>query len=156
MQTTLIVLLVDNALTSVIVKDNAELSKLSLWFRVNRLSLNVKKTNFILFRTMNKHMTQNVKIHIDGVDMSRVTTTKFVGVIINETLTWNDHMKLIYSNISKSIEIIQRVSYNLSTSVLLSLYYTMVRPYYVAISFELMSNRNILRNCQHLSAKSCV
>ena len=40
----------DNDLTSLIVKANDELS---LWFRVNRLSLNVKKTNFILFRTMN-------------------------------------------------------------------------------------------------------
>ena len=61
-------------------------------------------------------MTENVKIHIDGVDISRVTTTKFVGVIINETLTWDDHMKLIYTKISKSIGIIQRVSYNLPTS----------------------------------------
>ena len=39
-------------------------------------------------------------------------------------------MKLIYNKISKSIGIIQRVSYNLPTSVLLSLYYTMVHPYY--------------------------
>ena len=77
----------DNDLTSLIVKVNDELSKLSLWFRVNRLSLNVKKTNFILFRTNNKRMTENVTIHIDGVDISRVTTTKFLGVIINETLT---------------------------------------------------------------------
>ena len=44
----------DNDLTSLIVKANDELSKLSLWFRVNRLSLNVKKTNFILYRTKNK------------------------------------------------------------------------------------------------------
>ena len=66
----------DNDLTSLIVKANDELSKLSLWFRVNRLSLNVKKTYFILFRTKNKRMTENVKIHLDGVDISRVTTTK--------------------------------------------------------------------------------
>ena len=39
-------------------------------------------------------------------------------------------MKLIYNKISKSIGIIQRVSYNLPTSVLLSLYYTMIYPYY--------------------------
>ena len=111
----------DNNLTSSIVKVDDELSKLFLWFRVNRLLLNVKKTNLILFRTKNKHMTENVKIHIDGVDISRVTT-KFLGVIINEILIWDDHMKLIYNKIFKSIEIIQRVSYNLPTSVLLSLY----------------------------------
>ena len=67
----------DNDLISLIVKANDELSKLSLWFRVNRLSLNVKKTNFILFRTKNKRMMENVKIHIDGVDIPRVTTTRW-------------------------------------------------------------------------------
>ena len=54
----------DNNLTSLIVKANDELSKLSLWFRINRLSLNAKKTNFILFRTKNKRMTANVNLHI--------------------------------------------------------------------------------------------
>ena len=92
----------DNNLISLIVKANDELSKLSLWFRVNRLSLSLKKTNFILFRTKNKRMMKNVKIHIDGADISRVTSTKFLSLIINETLTWDYHMKLIYSNISKS------------------------------------------------------
>ena len=40
-------------------------------------------------------MRKNVKIHIDGVDTSRVTTTKFLDVIINETLTWDDHIIII-------------------------------------------------------------
>ena len=136
----------DNDLTSLVVKANDELSKLSLWFRVNRLSLNVKKTNFILFRTKNKRMTEDVKIHIDGVDISRVTTTTCVGVIINETLTWDDYMKLIYNKISISIGIIQRVSYNLLTSVLFSLYYTMVHSYFKYCNIIwLMSNQNILK-----------
>ena len=143
-------------LTSLIVKANDELSKLSLWFRVNRLSLNVKKTIFILFRIKNKRLTENIKIHLDRVDISRVTTTKFVGVIINETLTLDDHMKLIYNNIFESIGIIQRVSYNLPTSVLLSLYYRMVHPYYVYFNIIWANVKSkYLKNCQHLSAKSC-
>ena len=54
----------DNDLTSLIIKAIDEISKLFLWFRVNRLSLNVKKTNFMLFRTKSKRMTENVKIYI--------------------------------------------------------------------------------------------
>ena len=147
----------DNDLTSLIVKANDELSKLSLWFRVNRLLLNVKTTNFILFRTKNKRMTENVKIHIDGVNISRVTTTKFWDVIINGTLTRDDHMKIIYNKISKSIGIIQR-----DHTIFLHLFYCLyIIQWYAhilstAISFGLMSTRNILKICQHLSAKSCV
>ena len=152
----------DNDLTSLIVKANDELSKLSLSklslsFRVNRLSLNVKKTNFISFRTKNKCMPENVKINIDGVDISRVTSTKFVGVIINETLTWDDNMKLIYNKISKSIELYEE--YHTIFLHLFSCLYIIRWYIYImsnAISFGLMSNRNILKNCQHLSVKSCV
>jgi hypothetical protein len=35
-------------------KANTELAKLSVWFAANKLLLNIKKTNFILFRPRNK------------------------------------------------------------------------------------------------------
>ena len=90
-------------------------------------------------------------------DISRVNTTKFVGVIINAILTWADHLKPIYNKISKSIGIIQRVSYNLPTSVLLLLYYTLVHPYYDYCNIIWTNvNSKYFEKSQHLSAKSCV
>ena len=66
-----------NNIYSLIVKANDELSKLSLWFRVNRLSLNVKKTNFILLRTKNKRMMENVKIHIEICIWNRYISSNY-------------------------------------------------------------------------------
>ena len=44
---------------------NEELSKLSLWFKANRLSLNITKTNYMLFSNRKKILNQNMNIIID-------------------------------------------------------------------------------------------
>ena len=68
--------------------------RLSAWFQIKRLSLNVKTTNFILFRNKTKLIKGNVNKRIHDIDISRVTSTKFLDVISNDTLTWNNHMKI--------------------------------------------------------------
>jgi hypothetical protein len=72
---------------------NTELAKLSKWFTANRLSFNIKKTNFILFRTKNKKISFIPEIKVDNVAVTQVSCTKFLGVLINDTLTWNDHIR---------------------------------------------------------------
>merc|ERR1719239_852182 len=55
-----------------------ELDKLNVWFAVNKLSLNVSKTNFILFG--NRIHNEDVDITINNVNIDRVYVTKFLGV----------------------------------------------------------------------------
>ena len=61
---------------------NNELEKLDIWFRVNKLSLNVNKTNFILFA--NKIHRPTVNITLNGTNIEQVSHTKFIAVIIDE------------------------------------------------------------------------
>jgi hypothetical protein len=123
------IFLSNNNLKSLIDTANIELAKFSTWFKANKLSLNVKKTNFIIFRNKNKQIDNDIEIKIDNAAISQVANTKFLGVIINQDLTWNDHIKVILNKIAKSIGVIRRVSHNLSKDVLLSLYHTLVQPY---------------------------
>ena len=58
------------------------------WFKVNKLSLNIDKTNYMIFK--NRHSNRNYKdihIFIDNSELSKVSHTKFLGVIIHESLT---------------------------------------------------------------------
>ena len=61
---------------------NEELEHLTTWFQSNRLSLNVKKTNFIIFRNSRKllHGNDSVDILINGIKIERVRYVKFLGV----------------------------------------------------------------------------
>ena len=72
---------------------NAELDNLSEWFKSNRLSLNIKKTNYIIFSPKSKCRQQQVNsftIHIDGETIERVEHARFLGVYTDEKLQWNE------------------------------------------------------------------
>ena len=74
---------------------NVELKLLCNWFIVNRLSLNIDKTHFIVFNGIMKKYNCDAllsqKLVIDGKPISQVRSTKFLGVSIDEHLTWEVH-----------------------------------------------------------------
>jgi hypothetical protein len=109
---------------------NSELDKLSDWFIANRLSLNIKKTNYIMFGY--KHLytdTTNFKLCIDGVDMDRVNSTKFLGVIVDSKLTWKEHTSYVASKVARSVGALNRARNLLSRNLRLMLYHSMVYPH---------------------------
>jgi len=112
---------------------NSELINLSDWFKANRLSLNIQKTSFIMFgykkvpAIYNSH-DFNLCIRIDNENISRVDYTKFLGVIIDNKLTWQRHVDYIALKISKSLSVLSRLKYKLPKSCLLTLYYCLVYP----------------------------
>jgi len=60
-------------------KMNFELNKLQDWLRFNKISLNTKKCNYMMF---NEKINSNLKIKIDNVELEKVDTTKYLGVLI--------------------------------------------------------------------------
>ena len=99
---------------------NIELSKLSKWFSIDKLSLNVKKTSYMLFG--NRHVNNDIKIRIDMEEIEKVHVTKFLGVYIDYRLDWKGHIHHIINKVSKSISIIYRASQKLNETALLMLY----------------------------------
>ena len=79
-----------------------ELSNLSLWFKVNKLSLNISKSNYMFFK--NRHSNRiydNTHIFIDGTELTKVSHTKFLGVLIDESLTWEKHNSYVTNIVYK-------------------------------------------------------
>ena len=60
---------------------NCKLEKITDWFKANKLSINIKKMHFILFRTQNKKTKSKISIKIDDTEIIQETSTKFLGVI---------------------------------------------------------------------------
>jgi len=63
---------------------NNELKQMSRWFKVNKLSLNINKTNYMYFH--NKPYLDDYKLKIDRLEVSRVQVTKFLGVLVVEKI----------------------------------------------------------------------
>jgi hypothetical protein len=109
---------------------NAELNKLNIWFSANRLSLNVKKTNYIMFGS--KPMCTNVsqfKLFIDDISIERAESTKFLGIIVDSRLTWKEHIIYISKKISRGVGALTRARSLLPCKLLLMLYYSMIYPH---------------------------
>ena len=72
---------------------------------------------------------QNCDIYLDNIKISWSKTAKFLGVIIDENLSWKNHINYIEGKIAKNIGIIKRVKYCLSEKTMNTLYNTLVLPY---------------------------
>ena len=108
---------------------NKELNKLTEWMNVNKLSLNVTKTNFMIFRSKHRKAGFSNIIKINGTDIDRVESTKYLGVYIDSKLNWSKHIDFIKGKIAKAIGIICKARKNLNRETLLVLYYSFVYPY---------------------------
>ena len=104
-----------------------ELSKLNEWFAVNKLSLNVEKTNFIVF--MNHKVNEEFIVKIGDKMIQRVFKTKFLGVIIDDKLNWKEHIKYISTKLSKTIAIVFKSKMVLDKNSLRTLYCSLFLPY---------------------------
>ena len=123
------ILLNDTNLADLIYKTNIELQKISLWLKINKLSLNIKKTHFILFHFRQQKITENIKLLIDNNVVERVDNTKFLGVIVHENLTWINHITCISRKIHKGLGILKALQIKLPSTTLFMLYNTLIYPY---------------------------
>ena len=108
---------------------NRELNKLSTWFAANRLSLNLSKTNFMVFKPWQKRQSFEFQVSINEQPVFRVSETMFLGVFLDDNLTWKPHISLLASKLSKSIGIIHKSRFFLSTQSFRTLYNSMILPY---------------------------
>lgn len=107
---------------------NKELLVINDWFLANQLSLNITKSNYMVF-TNTKNAPANQSIKIGNHVIERQTCVKFLGIHVDENLTWGEHTQVIKSKIASSIYAISRIKNIVPTSYKRTLYFTLVYPY---------------------------
>lgn len=107
---------------------NAELARVCHWFNANKLSLNVKKTHFMLFQSSRKK-PPDISICIDGSIIRQSNSVKFLGLLIDPHLTWKCHVDLLCNKISKTLGVLHKIKHFVPRRVLLSLYNTLILPH---------------------------
>ena len=63
---------------------NLELEKMTCWFYTNKLSINVKKSNFIILRPRQNRQTLDLAFNISNYSIDRVKEATILGVILDE------------------------------------------------------------------------
>ena len=80
---------------------------------MNKLSLNLTKTNFMIFHPRQKKVNVNVPLTLENTVIKQVMETKFLGVLIDQHLSWKPHIDFVSKKISKSVEIIAKALFYL-------------------------------------------
>ena len=101
-----------------------ELIKIHNWMKINKLSINFEKTNFMIFSKKRKKVKFN--LDIEGNILNRVSNIKYLGIMINECLNWSSHIQHVRTKISRACYIISKIRYYVDQKTLIMLYYSMV------------------------------
>ena len=109
---------------------NGDLANLINWFKANKVSLNIGKTNYILFPSNTcVNVWGNMKLYAGADEIIRNECCKFLVIIIDDKLGWLDHINSINIKLSRSLYILNSVKNMLPNDILRQLYYTILQPY---------------------------
>ena len=84
-------------------KADRELQNIACWFTSKKLSLNLNKTHFMILKTTRKKSKKTIEIIINGQKINQVIIkcTQFLGLNMDEELSWKDHIHQVATKISK-------------------------------------------------------
>ena len=117
----------DRSDVSVVARTNARLALLADWFASNRLALNISKTSYMVFSGRKRLSLDGVSIN--NITLQQVSSSNFLGIIIDDTLSWKNHLSVLRGKLSRSIGVLRKVSKHLSRSIMVQLYNTFFMPY---------------------------
>ena len=109
-----------------------DMVKIFDWLKSIKLSLNALKTEFMITGTnRNVHNTTDlIAVRVDGALIRRVNKSRYLGLIVDDRLSWKEHISYISSKVSRNIGILKRVRERVTKETLLIMYGTLIEPYF--------------------------
>ena len=110
---------------------NSSLVNLNRWLIANKLSLNIAKTEFMVIgsrqclATFDNH---ELRVTVDSEPVRQVTSTKTLGLTLDENLTWKNHIEVISKKVSSGIGALKRVLIDRETAI--KVYNGFIEPYF--------------------------
>ena len=105
-----------------------ELNKVTEWLKINKLSLNVKKTKAMVFHMPQKKVILPI-LRINGTIVEFVDNFVFLGIQINKHLNWNHHNTDVANKIVKTVGILNILKIYLPLNVLRIIYNSLILPH---------------------------
>ena len=133
---------------------NSELEKVSCWLAANKLSLNVKKSNFLHFR-YGKSQTASPNIKIDNIAVEEKESTKYLGTFIDNKLNWKTQIQYVKSKLSRGIGMISKIRHYVDEACLLKMYHSFFQSH---IDYNLLNwsctNKSFLKPIENKVKKA--
>ena len=103
------------------------MTQLNQWFKANKLTLNADKSNFVVFRSKQKKL-ENIpdQIKFENLSINRSNSIKYLGVILDEHLTWNEHINDLCNKLKRHFKTFYCIRRFLNREQIKTIYYALI------------------------------
>ena len=116
---------------------NMQLHNVNQWLCANKLSLNIDKSNFVIFRPPQKKIEYTVKLQINNKIIEEKKCIKYLGIFIDCHLNWKEHEHELSKKIARGIGILSKLRHFVSQAILAQVYYSIIYSFLVYGVFDL-------------------
>ena len=132
---------------------NYDLEFLNKWLLSNKLFLNITKTKYMIIH--NRGRPPELNLNIGGSNIDRCEVHKFLGIHIDDRLTFSTHTKKLNSKISRNLGMLRKIKFYAPKSVLKNIYFAFINSHFTyAITAYGFTNSSNSRKLSKLIDKS--
>ena len=122
-----------------------DLANISDWFKANKLTLNLSKSVYMIFSKKNH---EDIDLSLGDTKLPMVTSTKFLGIWMDQKLKWKEHLSKFNSKIKRNLTLLKIGNKHLNTNTKKVLYYAQI---YSHLSYGIILWGNMVSNTQLLN-----
>jgi hypothetical protein len=108
---------------------NIELCEIYKWLCANKLSSNIDKTNFVIFRSPQRRVNYVPKLFMNNMLLKQEDSIKYLGIHIDSHFNSKSQIIYISKNIKRSIGILCKLRHYVTLPILIQLYYSLIYPF---------------------------
>jgi len=117
--------------TDIEIKINTVFNIIEHWMNMNKLKMNAGKTKYMIVRSIRKEVRGNIILKcLDGIEIERVETMKYLGIIIDDRLRFQDQCDYMLKKIGKKVSFLNRVGNYISIYTRCIIYKTIIAPHF--------------------------
>ena len=110
-----------------------------MWVRANKLTLNPAKSNLLLITPKLTSPSVNIVMQCTNGIIKSVNEAKYLGILLDVTLTSSDHIKVLENKVARSVGILSKLKYFLPQDAFLKLYYALIHSH---LNYGILTWRN--------------
>jgi len=119
--------LVSDNYLSLQTKVNCEIQKIDIWFKSNKLSLNYNKTEYMV--VTRKKEKCNFRINIGGHEISQKECIRYLGVMLDDSLTWKQHIAHVSRKLSNGCWALSQIRKYFNSQMVKKVYFALLYPH---------------------------
>lgn len=101
------------------------------WMNMNKLKMNAAKTKYMVIRSARKELKKKITLKcLDGTEIERVETIKYLGIIIDSKLRLEDHCDYMLKKVGKKISFLNRIGNDISSYTRCTVYKSIIAPHF--------------------------